>query len=102
MFKLFKSGDDANGKSNELYPVLIIPNKEVPVNLAKHWILYGEKMRLIVFNIILYCCYGTSYIINLEDVRDEKVRVLRCIPPVEAKDIILGQYTKSDNTKLDT
>ncbi|KAF0512390.1 glucose-6-phosphate 1-dehydrogenase [Gigaspora margarita] len=38
--------------------------------------------------------------LNSEDVRDEKVRVLRCIPPVEQKDIILGQYTKSeDDTK---
>ncbi|CAG8825482.1 30786_t:CDS:2, partial [Gigaspora margarita] len=130
MFKLFKSGDDANGKSNELYPVLITPNKGVnrlivenpfgmdlgssrelgkaldplwredetyldtSMNLACH-----EKSSFTNFE---YCCYGTSYIINSEDVRDKKVRVLRCIPPVEAKDIILGQYTKSDNTKLDT
>ncbi|RIB07694.1 glucose-6-P dehydrogenase [Gigaspora rosea] len=38
--------------------------------------------------------------LKAEDVRDEKVRVLRCIPPVEQKDIILGQYIKSeDDTK---
>ncbi|CAG8468156.1 7356_t:CDS:2 [Dentiscutata heterogama] len=38
--------------------------------------------------------------LSSEDVRDEKVRVLRCIPPVELKDVVLGQYTKSeDGTK---
>ncbi|CAG8672346.1 13553_t:CDS:2, partial [Racocetra persica] len=38
--------------------------------------------------------------LNSEDVRDEKVRVLRCIPPVNMDDVILGQYTKSeDGTK---
>ena len=30
-----------------------------------------------------------------EDVRDEKVRVLRGIPPIEPKDVIIGQYGKS-------
>lgn len=35
-----------------------------------------------------------------EDIRDEKVRVLRGIPPIEAKDVIIGQYGKSlDGTK---
>ncbi|KAK4689814.1 hypothetical protein P7C73_g257, partial [Tremellales sp. Uapishka_1] len=29
---------------------------------------------------------------NPEDVRDEKVKVLRCIPPIERKDCLLGQY----------
>ncbi|RIB15396.1 glucose-6-phosphate dehydrogenase, partial [Gigaspora rosea] len=38
--------------------------------------------------------------LNSEDVRDEKVRVLHCILPVVPKDIILGQYTKFDDTKL--
>jgi glucose-6-phosphate 1-dehydrogenase len=28
-----------------------------------------------------------------DDIRDEKCRVLRCIPPVEEKDCLLGQYT---------
>ena len=27
-----------------------------------------------------------------EDVRDEKVKVLRCIPPIEKKDVLVGQY----------
>ena len=27
-----------------------------------------------------------------EDVRDEKVKVLRCIPPIERKDVLVGQY----------
>ena len=32
-----------------------------------------------------------------EDIRDEKVRVLRAIPPIEPKDVIIGQYTKSED-----
>ena len=27
-----------------------------------------------------------------DDLRDEKVKVLRCIPPVKAEDVVLGQY----------
>jgi len=38
--------------------------------------------------------------LSSEDVRDEKVRVLRCILPLKLDDVILGQYTKSeDGTK---
>jgi len=35
--------------------------------------------------------------LSAEDVRDEKVRVLRCIPPVKLEDTLLGQYTKSED-----
>lgn len=28
-----------------------------------------------------------------DDIRDEKCKVLRCIPPVEEQDCLLGQYT---------
>ncbi|PKY50185.1 putative glucose-6-phosphate 1-dehydrogenase [Rhizophagus irregularis] len=35
--------------------------------------------------------------LSAEDVRDEKVRVLRCIPPVKLEDSILGQYTRSED-----
>ena len=27
-----------------------------------------------------------------EDIRDEKVKVLRCIPPIKLEDVVLGQY----------
>lgn len=27
-----------------------------------------------------------------DDLRDEKVKVLRCIPPVRAEEVVLGQY----------
>lgn len=30
-----------------------------------------------------------------EDIRDEKVRVLKAIPPIQPKDVIIGQYGKS-------
>ncbi|CAI2179225.1 14959_t:CDS:2 [Funneliformis geosporum] len=35
--------------------------------------------------------------LSAEDVRDEKVRVLRCIPPVKLEDTLLGQYTRSED-----
>ncbi|CAG8622392.1 7499_t:CDS:2 [Funneliformis caledonium] len=35
--------------------------------------------------------------LSSEDIRDEKVRVLRCIPPVKLEDTLLGQYTKSED-----
>lgn len=28
-----------------------------------------------------------------EDIRDEKVKVLRCIDPVKLEDVVIGQYT---------
>jgi len=34
---------------------------------------------------------------SAEDVRDEKVKVLRCIPPIEQKDVLLGQYVAADD-----
>ncbi|CAG8433864.1 9617_t:CDS:2 [Ambispora gerdemannii] len=35
--------------------------------------------------------------LNAEDVRNEKVRVLRCISPVKLDDTLLGQYVKSED-----
>lgn len=32
---------------------------------------------------------------SAEDVRDEKVRVLKAIPAIQPKDVIIGQYGKS-------
>lgn len=37
--------------------------------------------------------------LSAEHIRDEKVAVLDCIRPVEAKDCVLGQYTASPNGK---
>ncbi|KAF9584474.1 Glucose-6-phosphate 1-dehydrogenase [Lunasporangiospora selenospora] len=37
--------------------------------------------------------------LSSEDVRDEKVKVLRFIPPIAKEDILLGQYTKSEDGK---
>lgn len=37
---------------------------------------------------------------SAEDIRDEKVRVLRAMPSIQPKDVIIGQYTKSlDDTR---
>jgi len=35
--------------------------------------------------------------LDAEDTRDEKVKVLRSIPPIELKDVLLGQYGKSED-----
>jgi glucose-6-phosphate 1-dehydrogenase len=37
--------------------------------------------------------------LSAEDVRNEKVKVLRAIPPLEIKKVLLGQYTKSADGK---
>ncbi|KAG0277434.1 Glucose-6-phosphate 1-dehydrogenase [Linnemannia exigua] len=37
--------------------------------------------------------------LGAEDVRDEKVKVLRYIPPIAKNDVLLGQYTKSEDGK---
>ncbi|KAK3812058.1 MAG: glucose-6-phosphate 1-dehydrogenase [Benniella sp.] len=37
--------------------------------------------------------------LDAEDVRDEKVKVLRFIPPITKEDILLGQYGKSEDGK---
>ena len=36
-----------------------------------------------------------------EDIRDEKVRVLRCIAPIKLEDVVIGQYT-GDKESLDS
>ncbi|KAF8076406.1 glucose-6-P dehydrogenase [Lyophyllum atratum] len=33
---------------------------------------------------------------SAEDIRDEKVKVLRCIPPIERQDTLLGQYVAAN------
>lgn len=33
---------------------------------------------------------------SAEDIRDEKVKVLRAIPPIERKDVLLGQYVSAN------
>lgn len=34
---------------------------------------------------------------NPEDIRDEKVKVLRCMPPVKREDLVIGQYVGDEN-----
>lgn len=34
---------------------------------------------------------------NPEDIRDEKVKVLRCMPPLKREDIVLGQYVGDED-----
>jgi glucose-6-phosphate 1-dehydrogenase len=34
-----------------------------------------------------------------EDIRDEKVKVLRCIPPIKLEDVVIGQYTGDKDSK---
>uniref|UniRef100_A0A7E5A148 Glucose-6-phosphate 1-dehydrogenase n=1 Tax=Panagrellus redivivus TaxID=6233 RepID=A0A7E5A148_PANRE len=39
--------------------------------------------------------------INAEDIRNEKVKVLKCIKPVELKDVVLGQYVGDPESKTE-
>ncbi len=34
-----------------------------------------------------------------EDIRDEKVKVLRCISPIKSEDVVIGQYVGDKNSK---
>ncbi len=34
-----------------------------------------------------------------EDIRDEKVKVLRCIAPIKSEDVVIGQYVGDKNSK---
>ncbi len=34
-----------------------------------------------------------------EDIRDEKVKVLRCIPAIKPEDVVIGQYVGDKNSK---
>eukprot|EP00331_Platyophrya_macrostoma_P004775 CAMPEP_0176414206 /NCGR_PEP_ID=MMETSP0127-20121128/5133_1 /TAXON_ID=938130 /ORGANISM="Platyophrya macrostoma, Strain WH" /LENGTH=551 /DNA_ID=CAMNT_0017794087 /DNA_START=49 /DNA_END=1704 /DNA_ORIENTATION=- len=38
--------------------------------------------------------------LNAEDIRDEKVALLRCVEPVKVSDCVLGQYTASPDGKI--
>lgn len=37
--------------------------------------------------------------LDAEDVRNEKVKLLRAIPPIEIKNVVVGQYTASPDGK---
>jgi glucose-6-phosphate 1-dehydrogenase len=37
--------------------------------------------------------------ISADDIRNEKVKVLKCIPPLTIEDTVLGQYTANPNGK---
>jgi glucose-6-phosphate 1-dehydrogenase len=34
-----------------------------------------------------------------DDIRDEKVKVLRCIAPIKLEDVVIGQYTGDKDSK---
>lgn len=36
---------------------------------------------------------------NPEDIRDEKVKVLRCMPPIKREDVVIGQYVGDENAE---
>eukprot|EP01102_Stenamoeba_stenopodia_P016098 TRINITY_DN5583_c0_g1_i1.p1 TRINITY_DN5583_c0_g1~~TRINITY_DN5583_c0_g1_i1.p1 ORF type:complete len:533 (-),score=168.03 TRINITY_DN5583_c0_g1_i1:96-1694(-) len=49
----------------------------------------------------IFALIGMEHPISLssEHVRDEKVKLLRCVPPIELDDVVIGQYTKSEDGK---
>ncbi|ANQ10150.1 Glucose-6-phosphate dehydrogenase-6-phosphogluconolactonase [Plasmodium coatneyi] len=40
--------------------------------------------------------------LNDESVKNEKIKILKCIPPIKLDETIIGQYVKSDNYQEDT
>ncbi|KAE8231191.1 hypothetical protein CF326_g3796 [Tilletia indica] len=42
-------------------------------------------------------CMERPVSFSSEDIRDEKVKVLRFVPPIKKEDVLLGQYTKSED-----
>ncbi|CAG8703681.1 11108_t:CDS:2, partial [Ambispora leptoticha] len=56
-----------------------------------------DVMQNHLLQILSIVAMDTPVSLDAEDVRDEKVRVLRCIQPVKSEDTILGQYVKSED-----
>ncbi|KAI0232908.1 Glucose-6-phosphate 1-dehydrogenase [Massospora cicadina] len=50
-----------------------------------------------LIQILCYISMEKPVSLDAEHVRDEKVKVLRCIRPIKSEDIIVGQYTKSED-----
>lgn len=50
-----------------------------------------------LIQVLCYLAMEKPLSLDAEHVRDEKVKVLKCIRPLEEKDILVGQYTKSQD-----
>jgi glucose-6-phosphate 1-dehydrogenase len=58
------------------------------------WVCISNLIKFI-FN--WYFCAEKPVSLSAEDIRNKKVEVLKVIPPVELKDVVLGQYTANQN-----
>jgi glucose-6-phosphate 1-dehydrogenase len=60
-----------------------------------------DIMQNHLFQILTLVAMERPCTLDAEDIRDEKVKVLRCIKPLTADKILLGQYGKSADGKED-
>jgi glucose-6-phosphate 1-dehydrogenase len=58
-----------------------------------------DIMQNHLFQILTIIAMEKPITLDSEDIRNEKVKVLRCIKPLKLSDVILGQYTKSADGK---
>ena len=56
-----------------------------------------DVMQNHLMQIMSIVAMDTPVSLDSEDIRDEKVRVLRCTRPIELEDVVLGQYTGSED-----
>ncbi|RUS19470.1 glucose-6-phosphate dehydrogenase [Endogone sp. FLAS-F59071] len=56
-----------------------------------------DVMQNHLFQVLSLLAMERPISMDAEAIRDEKVKVLRCIPPIVSKDTLLGQYGKSED-----
>ncbi|KAL7747009.1 Glucose-6-phosphate 1-dehydrogenase [Sorochytrium milnesiophthora] len=58
-----------------------------------------DVMQNHLFQMLTVVAMERPVTLSADDIRDEKVRVLRSIPPVKLEDVVLGQYGASEDGK---
>eukprot|EP00727_Mastigamoeba_balamuthi_P014827 m51a1_g9970 putative glucose-6-phosphate dehydrogenase 5 (558) ;mRNA; r:97986-99893 len=57
-----------------------------------HYGIIRDIMQNHLLQILTLVAMETPVSLSAEDIRDEKVKVLRCVAPVSAEDVVVGQY----------
>eukprot|EP00727_Mastigamoeba_balamuthi_P002403 m51a1_g1216 putative glucose-6-phosphate dehydrogenase (584) ;mRNA; f:488035-490231 len=57
-----------------------------------HYGIIRDIMQNHLLQIMALVAMETPVSLSSEDIRDEKVKVLRAVPPLSAKDVVVGQY----------
>lgn len=62
-----------------------------------HYGIIRDVMQNHLMQMMSLVCMDTPVSLSSEDVRDEKVKLLRCIRPIRREDIVIGQYEADPN-----